>query len=232
MTLQEILNLCNYAANKEQSGNTLSPEQYNIILKAVNLYHFKRKIGLTEEYSIGKPMPQQALEITQRIADDLSPFLVQLNPLTIDVVGEADLPTNYFYPVNIGYDYVDSNGTKYNKAVEVLKQHELEIILGNSLKQPTKKNPACIIYDTYIQFYPIDLVYVRFNYYRLPNTPVYAYTIDINDNIIYNAAGSTELEWNELNQLDIAALILKEIGVNLQMTNLYQYAETMKIKGV
>ena len=43
MTNQEILSFCNYVANKEKLGNTLTPEQYNILLEAVNVDFFRKE---------------------------------------------------------------------------------------------------------------------------------------------------------------------------------------------
>ena len=42
MTLEEVLDFCNYVANKEKLGNTLTTRQFNNLLEAVNIDFFRK----------------------------------------------------------------------------------------------------------------------------------------------------------------------------------------------
>ncbi len=52
MNLSEILSLCNYVANKEKLGNTLTPEQYNILLEAVNTDFFRKEYEAAQKLAL------------------------------------------------------------------------------------------------------------------------------------------------------------------------------------
>ena len=57
MNLHEILQFINYVCNKEETGNTLTPIQYNIILKTVNIKlfsNFDNLIGLEIQLNLSE----------------------------------------------------------------------------------------------------------------------------------------------------------------------------------
>jgi len=235
MNLQELLDYVNTIANKEQRGNTLKPTRYNSILQAVNIRLFNKRLGLPEDYVQQLPVPKMVWEATQKITDDLRRFKVHMGatstmPLTVNTSGDATLPTNYVYPSSLRYKYVSGTVNKPGIAIEVLTDAQLGDRLASSIVMPTKKNPVCVFYNTYIKFYPNDLQFVDFTYLRLPNKPVYAYTVDANDNIIYDPDNSTDLEWGEENHTRIADMILREMGINLRDQELQQYAMLMSEK--
>lgn len=252
MNLDELYKFINYITNKEQSGNTIPPDTYNLLLKTANIDVFRVKYGLPQEYK-GGALPIQAYESIQLITDALSPFKVVMgedNPLLINEDGKAKIPNDYVhyssliykqYVYNSGKYVIDECGnevfiqekSKYKyRNIEVLKDAEVGDYLSNSLKYPTKENPVCCFYNDYIQFYPKDLHNVIFVYLRLPVTPYYYYEILDDYTYKYIPEKSIELEWREDMHLDIARIILGYIGINLRENDLYQYVEAQKIKGV
>lgn len=95
-----------FLSNKSQTGNTIGPEEFCMALQVSNLKHFKKKIGLPEEYQPGSPVSRQSFEITQVITDDLMPFKVHLGSpnipfLSVDADGYALIPNNFYYPTSL-----------------------------------------------------------------------------------------------------------------------------------
>lgn len=226
MTVEDIRNWVNYELNKHQTGDTLSKEEYNLCLKFANEEYFKIKYSLPEQYQPGQPLAGQAWAVTQENIDALSPFLIgkggkDYPELKVDVNGFASYPSDYVHVSSIRYG---------KKPVEVVSNDVLGDRLDSPIVNPTSKYPICCFYSNYIQFYPEDLAFVKFDYLRMPQTPVWAATI-INDEYVYNPNASIQLEWPEFTHIDIANLIVNYAAKNLRDFNMVQLSETRKIQG-
>lgn len=254
MNLQEILDFINLKTNKNQSGNTLTPDRFNTALNAVNIDYFKLKYGLPEEYIPGRSLPRQFWESTTKVTDDLSVHKVLLGgyltqPLQVDSNGYADKPGDYVHVSSMGYKKsVNKNGinTEVMKPVELLTDDQWNPRLSNSISRPTLDYPIARIVGSKIQFEPKDVRNIEFAYLRMPSTPFYDYTIQ-NDSIVYLPEGSThdgsvlasgtpsrttELDWPLDNHTDIANMILSYVSVNLRENFLYQDAQNRKNQGI
>lgn len=239
MNLGWLYNFLNYIANKEQSGNGFTPEEFNRILGAVNLDYFKLKYGLPEQYRPGQPLPAQSYEITQKITDDLRSCKVWMGgpneaQMAVDVYGRADIPSNYVHVSSVRYKYSVNDGcsaTITPSTVEILTDAQIGDRLSNSIKMPTLKDPVCIFYSDFIQFYPINIGYIDFTYLRMPTTPVFGFD-EVNYEVVYNASTSTEFDYPDEDYVDLARMLLGYIGINLREPQLQTYAEQHKQMGV
>lgn len=222
-----IFEYCNFELNKNQSGNSLSPSEFNTCLAWSNLEYFKLKYGLSEDYQAGRPVAPVSYEISQKISDDMRTLRTVMGgknspAMAVDINGWADIPSDYLHVSTIKY-----NGN----TVEVLREDFLGDRLNNSIKYPSKENPICVIQENYIQFYPTDLGFVKFSYLRLPQTPVWGYTI-VNDAVVYNPATSVQSEFPQDCLTDIGNLILHYAAQNLRDQLTLQTSEQRKEKGV
>lgn len=225
--VNSIYEYCLWQLNKEQSGNSLSPEQFNSGLAWSNLEYFKLKYGLSEDYQAGRPVAPVTYEISAKIMDDMRSLRTVLGgknapALPIDVNGWAEIPPDYLHVSSIKY-----NGT----TIEILREDFLGDRLTNSIKYPSKENPICVMQENYIQFYPKDLGFVEFSYLRLPQTPVFGYTI-INDAIVYDPNTSVQSEFPQDCLADIGNLILHYAAQNLRDQLSLQTSEQRKEKGI
>ena len=239
--VNEIYDLVSYMVNKDQQGNNLSANEYNIILKAANIGFFKQRYGLPEEYQAGAPLPKMSYEITQKIIDDLRAFKVRMGidtaSMVLDRQGRANIPSDYVHFSSAGYKQIKNNSCgsleQRTRNIEHLSDAQVNERLGNSLKKPTLKNPCFTTYSTYFQFYPANLRYVDFTYLRMPVTPRYAIIVDNQtDREFYDAANSVHFEYPEDCFEDIARLVCSYIGINLRSTDLVQYSEMKKQQGI
>lgn len=227
VNVNDIKNYVDYQLNKSQSGNTLSPSEFNTCLQWANLEYMKQRYGLPEEYQAGRPVPRIALDITQKIMDDMRVLRTAKGgknypAMSIDVNGWADYPADFIHVSSIRY------GTK---DVEILRDDFLADRLDNSIKYPTKENPICVFYDNYIEFHPKDLGFVNFTYIRLPETPVWAYTL-VNDEPVYNSVASVQFEYPQDCLPDIAAMIVNYASNNLRDSFSQQFSQQRKDKGI
>lgn len=237
MNLQEMLDFLNFVCNKEQTGLTFTPEQYNTELKVYNLRKFKKSYGLPEEYDFTGPFNREVYERSQLVSDRMRRFKVVMGdhnslPLTINSYGVATIPSNYFHVSSIRFDK-NLNASCATSVegwtnVEVLTDDQWADRIRHSITGPSLDSPFCMFQSGEIWFRPKDLNWVQFTYLRLPNTPVYAYTIGSNDEIIYDATSSTQLEWDYLDRIDIALMMLADIGINLKEENVTQYSALVK----
>lgn len=226
MTVEDIRNWVNFELNKHQSGNTLDKDEYNLCLSWANQQYFKKKYGLPEEYRPGQPLPAQAFQVTQKIIDDMRPFLLSkggknLPKLVIDKDGFANYPKDYIHLSSIRYG---------NYPIQNVSNDVLGDKLSSAIVAPTKKYPICCFYSDYIKFYPEDLGFVDFDYIRMPITPIWGADI-INDEYVYNPQKSVQLEWPEQTHTDIANLILGYASINLRDFQMTQLSENYKQKG-
>lgn len=234
MTVDELKRFVEFIINKEQSGNSITPDQFNLLLGRASDDYFKLKYGLPEEYQPGSPLPRQAYAVSQKIIDDLRPF-IKTGSLTIDAEGKGKYPTDYVHVSAVRYMFITQDECGDPKAVEKtvteLEDNQVAEISSHSLRFPTKEYPYYTFYSDHIQFFPNDLNTVKFNYLKYPEQAVWGFEIE-NDVAVYNPDTSTQLPWPKITHNDIARMILSYEGINLREQQLIQYVETIKAKGV
>lgn len=246
-----IRRLINFITNKEQVGNTLSPDEFNDLLQKHNFEHFKRKVNMPEEYKPGQPFPSQGYEITQKITDDISPFKVVTDISVASATGYATTPADYYTLGYLHYKYptsVDCEIITSPKPIGIVTDAQWSYRLENPITKPTKKHPVANFQAGFIRIMPKDLYSVEICYLRYPHTPIYDYYLDqyaidhyLEPGTSYTlqageegSAGQTagtvtsnsvELEWNDVNKLDITSLMLESIGINLREQQLLTYSQ-------
>lgn len=226
MDVNEIRDFVNFKLNKDQTGNTLNKDEYNLCLAWANLEMFKIRYGLPEQYAPGRPIPAQGYQITQKMIDDMRYFLVSkggknLPLLKVDINGYAEFPK----------DYVHYAALRYNDTpIELVSVDVVGQYLTSSIVAPSHKFPIATLYDTYIQFYPKDLAFVQMDYIRVPTTPYWDAVI-VDDSYIYKPNSSVQLEWPVDVHSDIANLVLSYAAENIRDGFATQLAQQRKIQG-
>lgn len=241
MDIYELYKYLLYLANKSQKGFKLRIDDYVRNLKIANFEYFAKTCGLTDEFQPGMPFSKTAMEISQVVTDRMHRFkkiMGDLNmSLVIDSDGHASIPSDYLHVASIGYKKFTTNPDcvtyKENmRPVEILTEGQWNHRLQSSVNPPSTEYPVARFMTDYIEFRPKDIQLVDFVYLRKPVDPVLVYTIDSNDDIVYDQSGSTQLEWNEYECIQIAHIIAAKVGINLSNQQLQQSAELFKAKGV
>jgi hypothetical protein len=230
MTLFDIFSLVEYISNKDFSGNVITPDKFKLLIKVVNIEHFRNKYGLPEEYQPGRPIPIEYADITIKNTDDLKAFKTRL-PNRAVVNGVMAYPSNYAHRDSIVYNYtktINNVVTSLPKNVEILREVEFVSREGNYTKRGTVSNPIGVMRSDGIHIRPITITAADLNYFRWPIDPVFSYTQG-DGFITYNAATSVEFEWPVDEHYTLTKQILSLVGINLREADLVQYSE-MKLK--
>lgn len=238
MDLGDILDLVNDLLRKNASGRTLKPEAYNRYLQSSNIELYNKLYG--KKPISASNMSKEQWEINQVVSDSLSPFKVFLGspgtmPLKVNTVGVAQIPDDYSHISSMRYLHKISKAGCDTKTktipIEILTDNQLGDRLSNPNRQPTKKNPFAVFYDSYIQFYPYDLQFVYFTYLKIPTTPYYAWTLGTDDVPVYDPSNSVQLEWREDDHIEIIRMILDKASVSIDDNEIQQYVNKHTIQG-
>jgi len=236
MNLDDIRNLVSLITADKGVTASLTPDDFSDMLHLAQLKYYKQKIGLPEEYQPGMPVPKQAYEITDRMIEDLRVFKkviggTSTTPITVDTDGHYTLPEDYFIATSLTYSNV-VDGVSYERKIERLNDLEYESVTTKVSTKPDEWYPVCNIQNTYIRFYPvlaggnISMVYLR-----LPVKPDYVVKMD-HGYYEYDSINSTELEWGDLQLIDILTILLGDLGIELRSQDVLNYSEKLKAKGV
>lgn len=218
----------------QRSNITLDYKDYNELINVAQLKHFKRKIGLPEEYQPGMPLPRQSIEITQKIEDDLRIFKVNYGddqPVVKVINGKLDIPDDYYIVSTLS---VPVKGGERN--IEIVSDTQWNDRLDSKLIAPRKRYPICNFQHNFIRFSPPDIKYVKFIYYRYPKEAVYA----VKRRSSYNAAlfpeydpdNSVELEWDDINIIDIIHILLTDLSIVVNKKDIANYANVKTQQGI
>lgn len=226
--------------NKHQSGRTITPEEFSLVAATINYTFFKVKVGLPETYRPGAPFAPQEWQVSQKITDDCSHLLVWMGgpdyPLmSIDKYGRANKPSDYFAFSSCYYDYVNQSGCDDQKSSFRSVEFILDAMWADRqqsvLKGPELKYPIAKWGSSFIQFLPKNLGFVHFTYLREPATPVLAYTIDGNNDIVYDPANSVQFDWPKTTLPDLANFIFEIMSQNIKSQQDIQLAIQRKMTG-
>jgi len=97
--------------------------------------------------------------------------------------------------------------------------------------KPDEWYPVCNLQSTFIRFSPILTGNVSIVYLRLPVKPVYAVK-ETDGYYEYDSVNSTELEWGDLQIIDILTILLGDLGLEMKSQDVINYSENLKAKGV
>jgi len=234
--IDDVKRFVEYVSNKDQSGNTTSPEEFNVLARRASLDLFKKRAGLPEDYQVGAPLSKQAWQLTQTITDDLR-FLIEEKVIEVDSDGYMIVPDDYVRYSSIDFNYIlnpktrEEGQTSFPVPVEVIDDNKWSRRISSSLKPTSKRYPVCRYRNVNIEFSPKNLERVIFTYLRVPADPVWGFDV-VNDAEVYNESKSTQFDWPVETEIDLASYILSYVGVNLDDDHITKYAEIIKSKGV
>lgn len=218
----DLYNLLNFIVNKDVYAQAIRPQDFDLELKAKNIRHLRKRIGLPETYIPGSA--NEGVGVT-RIGDkDLLPFLV-----------EEDLaPVNQVIELNSNWYYILDWYTTASITSDLVGIEEVSNRIRNYITAPTATHPCAYIVPSGLKVYPADLTAaVTVIYYRQPATPVFQIkdTTATSLEVEYDEDNSVELEWDDGNKLDILYMILQDMGLNIERQDVVQIAAKLIQQG-
>jgi len=207
-----LYKLLNFVVNKDVYAQALSESEFENELVAKNLRHFRNRIGLPEGYKTGASI--SGVETTRLNQSDLVPFL---EDKTVTVTnGLATLADWY---------YINDFNTTSSRSSEIISYQEYSARFNDALLKPTTKDVVAYVVKEGLRVLPSSIKSIHAFWYRKPKDPVFKTKVDpLTLALTYDVAGSVELEWDDGSKLDILAMILAEMGINIQRTDVAQYA--------
>lgn len=179
MTLSELKSYINTVLNKDKAGNSLSPQEFNILLEA-EIFNFVR--DRFREYRSA---------VNQGGGDDTA-----LTSLLIDSLTAESSPTlsgGYFaQPTDMLYmESLQGVLNSTVRKVELISRDALNARFFNLLDKPLYLYPACVVVGSSIYVYPTNMTSLKLSYIKKPVIPLYDYYLDANYNEVYLAASAS-----------------------------------------
>jgi len=222
MTNWDIVTLVNLIRNKDLQGEDIKASEFQTLINTQSKLLFAEKTGLPNLYSLNAPIERRGVGLSRKIQTELRPFYTREILATSSAT--ADLSTK-----NIGYlDAIEPNPI-LGRGFDELFGDEVADRLGSSVVMPTTKDPAFEWATGYtILLYPATITSVVLKYYRFPIDAVIATTVNSTTLLEeYDAANSTELEWEDEQKVEIAYRVLRDLGINMERGDIAQYAQTV-----
>lgn len=211
MDINDVKNFFDYLSNKVQSGG-IQISRFNLSLDRAQMQYFE--------------MEFKRFMDTQRLTDAIKPFLTSI-PQTVDANGQLQYPFDYIHWASARNYIIPTSGGATENRITELTNDEIGDVLQSSIVNPTLKYPVMTFYDTYMQFYPKNIGYIKFDYLKRPNVPVWAYTT-VNNRPVYDAANSVQLQWGDQSLNEIMYMACAYLGINLSKQDFFQYSQVLK----
>lgn len=220
MTNFDIYKLLNFTVNKDIYAQAISPDEFDLELKAKNMRHFRKRLGLPETYVPGSANEGAG---TTRLTDkDLLPFLVEetRNPVN----GVINILSNWYYIIDFY--------TNVSITADLMSIDEVSNRINNYITKPTAQHLAAFPVKAGLRIYPSTTNNVTVLYYRTPNTPHFVTSVNSTTYLLeYNSIASTELEWDDGNKMDILYMIMQDMGLNVERGDVQQMAAKLIQQG-
>lgn len=234
MNLDKVRTLITTFVQAHRPGMAMGLNEFNSILATANLLHFKRKLGLPEDYQPGQYIARQGAEASTKNIIDLQKFIVSRGVETSPVIfsnGIANAPSDFYYPLAAMHTHYAGEAGLIERKFDFVSEYDWAEFISNSIKLPDLFFPIIKISNGKLYIYPRTISVVRIDYYRQPRTPVYSTVIENGVNV-YDEATSVQLEWDDINTVDIIILALSLLSVPVSREDILQYSEVKKQQGV
>lgn len=245
INIDKFKKFVDFLANKNGKGSNPTPSNFNIAVEQSVMEWTMKRYNNPQEYQAGRPIPRISYEITQKIIDDLH-HLKETKYFNVDngtvFIPNGSSVTDIYNTVAPKYlhltalrsviRFYKNNVAKNSELdIEIVRDNQWGRRLESSIKAPSKRYPIANIQSNFIEIMPKEVQMIRMVYLRYPNTPSWAYTIQ-NNRPVYDSINSVDIDAPEEALNEIAMSCLSFLGINIRETDLVQYAETLKAKGV
>lgn len=242
----DIYSLCRYIINKESRSGYMNIDDFNLNSKMANVVLLKEKLGLSNDYNLGVPISRRQKGLSTIADDQVIQFKKKQNISFSSGIGS--LPNDYFR-------YESARVSGAYEPVEMLNSAELSRRLNNAIDTPDTYFPAAEIIGSSMYIYPTAITTATLIFYRYPVTPVTDFYIDANGEVIILEEGATHLlasgetgsagqtagttvtsltiehEWSADCAIEMAWIILKNMGVNTSRADVFQVADKIQKEG-
>jgi len=243
MTILDFHLLYKLVSDKSGSDYT-SHEEIDRLANIAQMEYFGFLLGNYKQYQPGRPVPPVVVGQTSRTTEELNPFKVTIDFLTLpyDPTTAPYGVTNGILAIPLDFEHMSSLNSMFIQAGEIryrpiqeLDDEEWAARVDSELIPVSKKdaiyrfigkggtlNSISIGEKQKVEFRPKDIS-GQLVYYRTPAKPNYVYTINTTTRVeTHDAATSTDLEWGEVATMNILVRTLQLGGIKQADQMLYQ----------
>jgi hypothetical protein len=201
-----FIQLYSAIAEKNNVGQTLTPDQQNIFMNQAQLQL------MSEDY--------QTFFKTKVVTNFLQTYLKVGTPIPVPAsTGLIAYPTDLQYVSSVSHYY---NSLWYDS--EYVDSADWDKIqMPNSLLKPTFRFTKYRQIDNGIEFAPKTIGISKVAYFKTPTPPIWNYTI-VNNEPVYTSTGSVDFECDSFNTNRLMAIFLQLVGINLKDTDVAGFA--------
>lgn len=233
-----------FIANKNGKGAYESTPEFNLNAERAIMEFTMKRFGNPHEYTQGRPVPVIGFQASQKVMDDLRhlkedrPFKVVDGSFDIpdgtfnDAVGQL-APSYLHLSIMYYFKVTSEDGTikKSRKGFKILKDNQVDDVLGSCFLAPDIDHPHGHIEGSSIRVYPETIDRAHLVYLRQPISPVWGFDL-VDNREVYNASASTDLDIPEEAMNEVAMMHLSYIGIHIREQELIAYSEQAKQAGV
>lgn len=219
MTLEDIHNVINMVVKDDANAPDVSLEEFNDIIKAVNIEMFWDKYNSTESYSRKSGIP-----LAEVIEDSRDLRIFKNSDTVVLTTGAGTTPTGFVKYLGAGVTH-DSQ----LREVELISNGELRRRQQNLMSKNIRYYPVMTINGTTVNVYPTDTSDPTLEYLKIPTAPEYAVKQENGVNI-FDDANDTALEWEESAHPEFIKRCLNYLGVKISMERLGTYMDNVNTK--
>jgi hypothetical protein len=213
--------------NKFQAGN-ITPDQYMDAINQGQTSFLSYLLGQFVSYQYGRPLSKVQFGMNEIVRQRITPLIDPPTTITIDDTGLAPYPSDF--------EQVDALNLTSLDRIRFVPQHKKYSYIKSRI-DPIATNPIFMIESDGFRFYPntnfngISLGTVQLGYVKTPPQIVWGSAPDAQGRPQYDAGASKPPIWYSVDGMELISRALAMFGVNLQASEVSQYAQMIKTQG-
>ncbi len=217
-----IISLCNLIRNRDVQGEDITANEWQQLINSNSQKLFTSLFGNPKLYQLNAPIERRGAGVSRAAEQKLYPFYRR--EIVNVLGGVAD-----FSSKSIGYLLAINPTTITGRGFDELSSDEVADRLGSSVVTPTAADPCFEWRDgSSILVYPNSIPSVTLYYYTFPTDAVVIYTIDPTTLLnSYYPTTSVETGWGDTELIEIAYMMLRDLGINMERQDISAYADNI-----
>lgn len=216
MNINEVYKLVLLEINKNQG--IWSIDRFNTAAASAVIEFFNDCYGQPVLSRNGQQANDMVFQSTEKLSNNLRPFIKPI-VMQVNSQGQGVRPSDFVQTSSVRYVY-----GQRQVEVKFVRDNNLAERLDSDLLTPSKSYPIYCIYNSFIQFYPKDLIRVNFTYLRTPATPVWAYTL-VNNRPVYDPVNSEDCDFPDETINEVVNRIVALFAIDMRDQAPQQFAQ-------
>lgn len=231
VNINDVYQLLNDFANKDQSSGTITPVVFNRFAPKAQLEIIDSFLNNPRAYAQAEnQQPRKGYESSQAIIDIFSDLKVKTN-LTVDLDGYIEEPEDYKYFSSGRASFIVERFTGEKEVVKsgvrVLRDNEISDVSSSEIDFATQLHPCIAFFKGKWEVFPKEVQSLELTYLREPKKPVWDSAL-VNEVPVYEPNGSQDFELPSSLKSDLVYKLCQYTGVRMREDYLQQVSTYLK----